>query len=117
MDDLAPELERRQSHTEAVRLYFEAHPLEWIDAQDLMKIGGSLAFRTRVSECRRKHGMRIENKQDRTMADGVFYDEHRKIILSVKSYYRYVPYEPLGRDASELVQATLWTEADRPFAR
>lgn len=42
--------------------YFKARPNVWISAIDLMRIGGLLSFRTRVSELRRYHAMDIENR-------------------------------------------------------
>lgn len=117
MNEVTTELQRRTSLTDAMESFLRQHPLVWIPAEDLEAVGGRQAWRTRLSECRRMRHMRIENKQDRTMADGVFYDDNHKIILRVKSYYRFVPWEPIGRDASELTQPTLFTTPDRPFAR
>ena len=64
-----------------VARYFKAHPHTWVSAYTLMQIGGALAFRTRVSECRTQLGMTVENKVERD-ANGV-----------AQSYYRYVPIE------------------------
>ena len=41
---------------------FLSHPERWIDARVLMDIGGRMAWRTRVSECRQQLGMAIENR-------------------------------------------------------
>lgn len=91
--ELSDELTRRQSNTAAVELYLRAHSSEWISATTLAEIGGTLAWRTRVSECRLKHAMHIENMQERSFnLDGT---------LNVASFYRYLPYgKPLGRDAT-----------------
>jgi hypothetical protein len=89
--EVAHEQERRKSHAEQVAAWFKAHPLMWIGTADLEKLGGRNAWRTRVSECRTKLHMNIENKQSRSTG-------------AVISLYRYVPWEPLGRDASERIQ-------------
>lgn len=64
---------------DAVALRLSARAGQWVNADDLMTVGGKYAFRTRVSECRRQLGMTIENKVERN-ADGV-----------ATSWYRYVP--------------------------
>jgi len=48
--------------THRVRHLFLAHPNEWIDGRELAKIGGYAAWRTRLSECRQRFGMAIENR-------------------------------------------------------
>lgn len=58
---------------------FRQQPNTWISAYALMQIGGALAFRTRVSECRTQLGMTVENKVERD-ANGV-----------AQSFYRYRP--------------------------
>lgn len=71
---------------------FERHPDEWIDCARLMAVGGQMAWRTRVSDCR-KRGMRIENrllKRD----DG-----------STISQYRYV--RPVATHQPSLLEAGL----------
>ena len=86
----AAEYERRQNFKAAIEAHFRAHPCAWIPAADLMKIGGSLAWRTRVADARKTfkaEGGSLENRQQRVMG-------------SVMSEYRFVPYQPLGRDAS-----------------
>lgn len=47
--------------TDAVADVFRARPNEWIDARELMGIGGMYAWRTRISDAR-KRGMVIENE-------------------------------------------------------
>ena len=90
-ENLKPELERRQGNRDAVAAYFRAHVNEWVNASALMDVGGTLAFRTRVSECRLRLGMYIENKQVRDFnLDG---------SLNVQSFYRYLKESPLGRSA------------------
>lgn len=41
---------------------FRRHRRRWISAVEIVRVGGLLAWRTRVSECRRLLGMRIENE-------------------------------------------------------
>ncbi len=76
---------------EAVAAHFRAHPNQWVSAYTLMEIGGSMAWRTRVSEVRHM-GLTIENRVERDAA-GV-----------AQSFYRYVP--PVA-----LVQPRLWGAA------
>ena len=62
---------------------FRAKPGEWIDARDLMAVGGTFAWRTRVSDARRQFGLAIENKTEHVRTpDGRRY---------TRSLYRYVP--------------------------
>lgn len=42
--------------------WFKGRPGEWIDARDLERIGGRMAWRTRTSECRTQLGMTIDNR-------------------------------------------------------
>ena len=59
------------SFTERVADVFRARPGEWIDARELMAIGGVCAWRTRVSDARRQFGLDIENRTERVaLADG-----------------------------------------------
>ena len=58
--------------------YFESHPHEWIDARALMALGGTFAWRTRVSDCRTQLRMSIDNRQRK---DGEY----------TISEYKYVP--------------------------
>lgn len=82
----------REAFVHRVAEYFKARPGEWIDARDLETVGGRQAWRTRVSNCRRQLGMVIDNRQTtRRLADGTPY---------TVSEYRYLPYQPLGRDPS-----------------
>jgi hypothetical protein len=48
--------------TAAVARHFQAHPQQWINGHALMAIGGTFAFRTRISEARRRYRMTIENR-------------------------------------------------------
>ena len=79
----------RQTYTAQVLALFRARPLQWIGVHELAQVGGFAGWRTRVSQARqviRREGGRLEwNKQTRTSA------------------YRFIPYEPLGRDAAQRV--------------
>ncbi len=88
------EIERRETFTAAVLAYFKARPNVWIDARDLMELGGLMAWRSRISDARRiieAEGGRLENQQ------------HRVFSRTVISEYRYTPFTPLGRDAGERI--------------
>lgn len=55
------------SHTLADRVeaLFRSRPNEWIDARMFLSIGGSMAWRTRISDVRTQRGMTIENRTRR----------------------------------------------------
>ena len=71
------------TYTERVRDTFLARPGEWIDGLELERIGGAYAWRSRVSDCRRRFRLRIEN-QVRTVRDG-------NGRAWKRSEYRYMP--------------------------
>lgn len=98
MADLKPELERRQSNRDAIAEHFKTHPNRWISASELAEIGGILAWRTRVSDCRLTLEMHIENWLERS--------ENLDGTVSVTSYYRYLPQAPLGRAADMKAETT-----------
>ena len=50
------------SFRDRVAAYLQARPGQWVDGLALQAIGGSYAWRTRLSECRTQLGMRIENQ-------------------------------------------------------
>ena len=75
-------MEPQVSRTIKIKEFFEAHPNEWIPSIQLEPHGGRCAWRTRVSEVRRQHGMTIENKVKK-WTDGV-----QTFTFSV---YRYTP--------------------------
>lgn len=56
-----PSLPVADTFTDAVADLFRSRPNKWIDARELMTVGGSFAWRTRISDAR-KQGMTIENK-------------------------------------------------------
>ena len=51
------------SFTERIRRYFLAHPGRWISSLALQRVGGLCGWRTRLSEVRRWHRMRIEHRE------------------------------------------------------
>lgn len=65
-------------YRDRVAALFQARPGQWVEAEALMAVGGRMAWRTRVSECRAQLGMRIENRL-------------RKVGRRTVSEYRYVP--------------------------
>ena len=50
------------SYTEKVARYLRRNR-RWVDARELMRVGGLLAWRSRLAECRTLLGMRVENRQ------------------------------------------------------
>jgi hypothetical protein len=103
------EHQRRQSNRDDVAEYFKAHASEWVPASALAAVGGILAWRTRVSDCRRQLGMFIENKLEHVdEPGGTFY---------VLSSYRYLPHEPIGPPADEYREVTLFNLSDRQERR
>lgn len=51
---------------------------EWVDAMEIAKVAGAMAWRTRLSELRTIDGLRVENRQ-------------RKVGKRTVSEYRLVP--------------------------
>ncbi len=103
------EHKRRQSNRDDVAEYFKARPTEWVLASELAEVGGALAWRTRVSDCRRQLGMCIENKLEHVdEPGGSFY---------VLSSYRYLPHAPIGPPADEYREVTLFNISDRQERR
>lgn len=50
------------SLTDRIAAVFEGRPGEWIDAHDLLKVGGFAGWRTRISELRTQRGLTIQNR-------------------------------------------------------
>lgn len=44
---------------------FKAYPNVWIDARNIQRVGGNMAWRTRLSEARRFNAMDIKNRYRR----------------------------------------------------
>lgn len=59
----------RQTFTARVAAYLTARAGEWVDARELMQVGGICAWRTRLSDARRAYGLSIENRV-RLVRDG-----------------------------------------------
>ena len=94
---------------ERLALYFKARPNEWLDGHALMHVGGSFAFRTRISELRKPpYGMTIENEvlrhQRKEVVNGEVVTKHW-----TETRYRYVP-------PREFTQARLIEEASNEAA-
>lgn len=80
------ELQRRQSHTDAMIALFRSQPWIWIGIHALAHVGGFSAWRTRVADARK-----------------VFRSEGGDVIWNrdpIQSAYCYRPQAALGRDAS-----------------
>ena len=63
--------------TDRVAAYLTARPGEWIDGRELATIGGAYAWRSRVSDARRR-GLTIENRQ-RHLPGDVTVSEYRYV--------------------------------------
>jgi hypothetical protein len=51
-----------QTFTDRVAELFKSMPGQWIDARVIAQVGGSLAWRTRISNARIAYGMDIRNR-------------------------------------------------------
>jgi len=86
MTQLARELPRRQSNANAIFDHFVAHANRWVTWRTLAHIGGALAWRTRVSDARKKaRALGGEIQWNGTIED---------------SRYRYLVHKPIGPDAA-----------------
>ena len=53
------------SKVEAVAQLFRSKPGEWVPAPDLVRVGGMLGWRTRISDLRKPpYSMQIENRTE-----------------------------------------------------
>jgi len=52
----------RTTFRDRVSHHFKLHPGEWVGSYALMAVGGTMAWRTRISDCRLQLGMDIENR-------------------------------------------------------
>lgn len=93
--ELGAEYERRTANLQSVAAFFRAHPHQWIESKDLERIGGRCAWRTRVSECRTKFAMSIDNRQERGP----------DVVLS---WYRFTPRPEIAPAASLPAQPELF---------
>lgn len=78
------ELARRHSRADALEALLRSHPGRWFSLTELAHVGGIGGWRTRLSELSRLRDMRIEWNGKNGAA----------------SMHRFLPYEPLGRDAA-----------------
>lgn len=62
--------------------YFTAREGQWIDGRTLATVGGSYAWRSRLTDLRRQYRMQIDNRQRRVTSGGETF---------VISEYRLVP--------------------------
>lgn len=83
---------RPTSLCDKLAAFFEQHPNTWIDGERLGAIAGKYAWRTRVSDLR-KRGMTIENRQRYTKRVIVMAGEECPAGTYTVSEYRYVPAE------------------------
>jgi hypothetical protein len=92
---LIAHLAHRKTRTELVMDAFQAAPGRWIDAHTLAHLGGFCAWRSRVSDARKRllhAGLGIVE----------WNGEH------IESAYRFVPHVPLGPDPSRYRDQTLF---------
>src|SRR5207244_7054663 len=86
----AAEAQRRASRTDLVERLFRSRPGEWISAAELFHVGGMCAWRSYVSDAR---------KRVKAAGDGDI-DWNGDVH---ESAYRFVPFVRLGRDAATIV--------------
>jgi hypothetical protein len=67
------------TRTDVAESLFKNHPNEWLYWGEFANRCGALAWRTRISECRTKRGLTIQNRLE--------HDERG----TTHSFYRYVP--------------------------
>jgi hypothetical protein len=69
----------RPSHahrlTEATAQFFRTNPNLWLNARKFLPVGGTEAWRSRISDCRTKLGMDVENRQK--VVGGIRVSEYR----------------------------------------
>ena len=94
------ELERRQSLASQLEEFMKAHPGEWISIQELAQIGGIGGWRTRLSELSRRK------------VDPLHLEHNGK--NGAASCHRYLPHDPLGRDATEPI-SDRWPIVGAPY--
>jgi hypothetical protein len=60
----------RLSLCDKLEAYLKDRPGMWIDGSEFERVAGKYAWRTRLSDLRRKRGMRIENRVRTIKRDG-----------------------------------------------
>ena len=94
------EQQRRASLTDILEDFLKANPGVWITMHELAAIAGLGGWRTRLSDCRLKRQMIIEWNGKNGSA----------------SRHRYVPYQSLGRDASDYTETLPLFDREHPRA-
>jgi len=89
MTSLAPEMARRQSNTDKVLALFRSSPRRWIYWTEFSELVGERAYRTRISNA----------KSVIVKEGGVVQSISTKRGRQILTYYRYLPYVPLGPSA------------------
>ncbi len=99
--DITPDIPTEQSDRklfrENVEAYFRAHAGEIVTQDALEQAGGGSAVRTRVSELKVKFGLRI-------IAHPTFLTDTAGKKHRLRTRYQWLPHEPLGREAAEIVE-------------
>ena len=72
----------KHNFRDIVAAHFRAHANEWVSAYTLMDLGGKMAWRSRVSNCRTQLSMPIENRI-RRLENGEAYSEYRFVPASL----------------------------------
>lgn len=89
------ELTRRRVAARKVLAFLLANPSRWLSWKRFVSLGGACAWRSRISDARKV----VEADGGRLEWNG----------RTRRSAYRYLPYVPLGRDASTpTTQASLF---------
>jgi hypothetical protein len=74
---------KRLTHTDRLESMFRARAGAWIDGRELARVGGVYAWRSRLTDLRRR-GMTIENRQRTVRSEG-------GVTLFRVSEYRWMP--------------------------
>ncbi len=112
---VAEEVEDRAIHRERIAALFREHPLEEFGPDELRRV--TTHYQQRISECRKPEyfGMNIVNLpkwiEDTSRPKT---KKGKPRMKRVDGWYRYEPFERLGRDAGVPTLAP-WNQ-DRPFA-
>jgi hypothetical protein len=94
------EQQRRASLTDILEDFLKANPGVWITMHELAAIAGLGGWRTRLSDCRLKRHMHI-----------VWNGKN-----GLESRHKYLPYQTLGRDASDYTETLPLFDREHPRA-
>ncbi len=100
------EIQRRQSNTAKVIEVFRLSPGVWILWTVFAAIAGDRGYRTRISNAKKVFTVEGGTLESRTVYVG----------LEIRTEYRYLPHDPLGRDASTPV-ADRWPVFGAPYEK